>query len=354
MRRYVCCDLTLFPSPFLTPSSLTLKHPPHSGLGDRFVGVVSSFIMALLSGRAFFMEWPMALHAIQPSTFDWVMPEWYSTEVRTHRGEARLEIVNGACPLHHASPSALDPGMALITVRSNRGCVDAIFDANASDPFFGYRAALEAMGLSQDTAFGCLLASLVAPNDAVINRSRPLLRMLLDPSVLTIGIHIRVGDRAMALDEDVDIDHFGAYWEAAKRIGKQRADYGQSVRWLLVTDNFSLKRKFALRYGTTALLTDVIPFHVSKHDVAKGGVEGQWGNIPHTPQESVVGSFMEWWLLSLCDTIVLNAHSSFSRTAAASALRSRAVYLVGETLPPEGELLPMFGVEAFIGLGNGL
>lgn len=324
------------------------------GLGDRFVGVVSSFIMALLSGRAFFMEWPMAHYAIQPSTFNWAIPEWYTAKVRAAQGETRLEIVNGLCPLAHKSPFELDPSTSLYTIRSNRGCVDACFNVNATAPWLGYRSTLEELGLVKDTAFGCLLASLVAPNDDVIERSRPLLQVLLDPSVFIVGIHIRTGDRAMALSEDVGFSHFGAFWAAAGRLGKQRADVGQSVKWLLVTDSITLKRKFAEHYGSVALLTDVNPFHVSKHDVAEGGVKGQWGDIPHTPEDSVSGSFMEWWLLTLCDAFVLNAHSSFSRTAAAAALRSDAIYIVDEPLPPEGVLLRTHGVEAFTGLGNGL
>lgn len=138
-----------------------------------------------------------------------------------------------------------------VVVTSNRGRVWDLFD----NPFA--RQALMDMGLRPDTAIACTFSYLFRPRQEVKALYADTWKTMADPSILKIGIQVRLGDRIFIGNNTVpDWDSVAPYFACAQEIEKTRVLPGQRVVYYMMSDSLALRRLAKSRLGPK-LLTDV-------------------------------------------------------------------------------------------------
>lgn len=138
-----------------------------------------------------------------------------------------------------------------VVVASNRGRVWDLFD----NPFS--RQALMDMGLRPDTAIACAFSYLFRPRQEVKALYADTWKTMADPSILKIGIQIRLGDRMfMGNNTAPNWDNVAPYFACAQEIERTRALPGQRVVYFMMSDSLALRRLAKSRLGEK-LLTDV-------------------------------------------------------------------------------------------------
>eukprot|EP00898_Chlorokybus_atmophyticus_P000983 jgi/Chlat1/1886/Chrsp145S02206 len=322
------------------------------GLADRFTGMVSAFLFALLTDRVFLIDWPGYENAFnspyanltyvpeilgQPSrdkllpVMPWVplhprwgvnvtgllngdvgMYNWHDCEVRR-----RFDNCGGAFAGHLGHLNSYFQEKVVV-INFNRGVVSMAFRET------GPQMRLQAMGLHPDTAFGCLLHFIMRPSSTVHSLFARYSQVLDDPTVFSVGIHIRTGDSSFqknanltVLDHDEYGTQFQEYFETAQVLADYHAQPGQRVVWYVMSDNKALKDDARRRYTSRMLTTDIEAAHIDREIWEKAAREGK----KKDPNRSLQESLGEWWLLSKCKYFVLKRTSGFSRTALAYSLR---------------------------------
>jgi len=321
------------------------------GLGDRFAGLVSVFSVALQHNLPMLIEWPAAAQSMEPALadlVDWRPPTGYLEAARSSAppSDWLYNLVNAECIVGSNKIKWDGVRTPSIALKSNRACVNRAFYPRGEDLnettgellaeaayLRDFRVVLEReWGLTGETAFGCLLGALVAPSEQVVKKFSRVIREILDPGNFFVGVHIRTGDAEMGAAAQRQptsslLSRYTPAFEAALRLGEQRAGHGQIVRIFLATDSWALKQEASLVYGTDLLLTTAVePSHVAARDVR--GPLPVTGKIA-TPLQANVDSFGEWWLLSLCGAFSIGG-SGFSHSASAVALRHDAIHVYEE------------------------
>ena len=138
-----------------------------------------------------------------------------------------------------------------VVVASNRGRVWAVFD----NPFA--KQGLVDAGLRPDTAIACAFSYLFRPRQEVKALYAEKWKIMADPSILKIGIQVRLGDRMFTgSNASPSWESVEAYFACAFEIEKTRALPGQRVIYYMMSDSLALRRLAKARLGDK-LLTDV-------------------------------------------------------------------------------------------------
>jgi len=179
------------------------------------------------------------------------------------------------------------------------------------------------MGLRPDTAFGCAFNYLFEPHPEALKPYAEELRVLQDPGVLKIGIHIRIGDAVFSESKPGAelLESVRQYFDCAKQIEESRLLPGQTAAWFLVSDAVPLREAARAAYGGKLLTPAASAVH---HVLASHG-----GGGAQTVQSAVA----ENWLLGLADNFVLTPISGFGRLAVFRSLLTSAAYLVPKDGP---------------------
>eukprot|EP00898_Chlorokybus_atmophyticus_P000900 jgi/Chlat1/1810/Chrsp135S02128 len=327
------------------------------GFSDRLTGMVTAFMFALVTNRAFLLDWPRAERAFYSPHINWgytskvflrpekdegmpnmpanpTKPQWGSNVSWEHES-ARVGLYNwhgcdirrrhwncgGAFGGHLGNLSTgLMEDVAVMTMDS--GAVSMAFREPALARLLGEK------GLKAETAFSCFLHFIMRPAPTVRARFQDWVSLLDDPNVFSIGIHIIVPAKWMVYNTEVrlkDFDEKGtqyyAYFRSAEELAAAYAKPGQRVVWFLATNSANLKVKAMRNYPDKLIATPVRPGPVDR-TVASHLTEDQL-------HENLIGAVGDWWLLSKCDFLVMRRGSGFAKTALAYSFKTQHAVFPG-------------------------
>ncbi|CAI5517711.1 unnamed protein product [Closterium sp. Naga37s-1] len=256
---------------------LTFDQSGHcGGFGDFLVGLVSSFVAALLDRRAFVIRHNCIQYAFEPAFIDW-------------------------------RPS---PDVPMEPSRRTRNLNESFSPGMLTKGTGEWADAFRAMGLRPPYAFGCILRFLVRPRKEVWPLTARLLQEMREVRTVVVGVHVRLSDSVVrdphATAKSVTPASMAAALEAAAPIlacAKAVEDMWYppplTVRWMLITNSIDLKTAIRSHFPGKILETNFVP----RHSQAFGnkGKEQEREEAEQGYREMVA----EWLLLSSSNSVVL-------------------------------------------------
>ena len=301
--------------------------PDCGGYADRLAGMSHVFLLALTHGWLFFADWRGQPDVFNSPWFDYAWRPELAAGAPSQYHDFLSCPYQGSykdCPLGLPDPPATFPAGVVHMIATNKGGLR-----------WGSKERVDALlgpdwGLDKWTQGGCVYRALLKPTPALVARLTPLALQLLSPLYAVVGVHKRTGDRQMhELDTAVTFAPSDRYWQCAMRKENELRNYTRGempTRFFLVADSARYKRDALAHFGPGKLLvTDVEPIHVAHMQLIWDGVVG--GKPLPPSSERLARAFTDWWLLSLCPTIVAPGFSGFSRTAFAMS-QARIAYLM--------------------------
>jgi hypothetical protein len=312
-----------------------------TGLNDRLIGIMMSFIYALLTDRAFQIEtygktppfeaafeWPNIDWRRLPRDNDTVLgPLKFRDNVRREfppeidrRENAMLYLVNfngAALDFWVRDDLRTTHGTENVTnvfVTSNRGRVFKVFSNRH------HHRQLFHSGMRPDTALGCVWRFLFAPNEHVRHAMLREFTALSAVAPLKISVNIRVGDHVFKQERDAEtkLEPFLDVFDCAAEIETFARAPMQSVVWYFTSDSLRLRQLVAERYGEK-VLTDTTTTYVHGDCIVSCGDE-------QSQNTSLITAVGQLYAMTLCDYHVINRWSGFGRFGAWASNRYRHMY----------------------------
>ena len=312
----------------------------NGGLADRFTGLMTVLLLAILTDRALAIDWPGREAALLTPRID--VAAALGVAQHAARGDSRrLSWLNGnrlqIRNLTEVSDlNAVWPERVLI-IQSNRGFTHSLLTSELHATLAASR------GLTPANAqFGCLLNFLFEPTAAAMLALAPVRAAITQAAAegaLTVGIHVRTGDASFAAEGAAGVHGGGvesgrsqsrgaelfkthrfifdyALRLAAERVGPTSAyPAGRSLRFVILGDSPALRRHAADELGHERVV-----YYGNGTNTLVAHVRFQPGDA--TLQAAV----SEHWLYTGCELYVFSSHSGFPRTAAARALRADSIH----------------------------
>ncbi|GAA6013163.1 hypothetical protein JCM10207_006191 [Rhodosporidiobolus poonsookiae] len=302
------------------------------GLGDRLLPLASAFWFALVTNRAFFATWrsPIPLHAVFDSPhLDWELSSASvlvqnttlvegMVELDTMQARAKeIDALFGSVRWDPPGDERVGPGTSetdrafhapWIKWHSNPGLVHRSFSYPSLQP------RIAALNLTSTNAFACLISYLLRPAPPALELIAQYTSVLALPSVFSVGIHVRTGDRSMK-DREWDetqntVKRHSQFFRCARDLASTYAAPSQRVVLALVTDSAALKASALRRFGADGLVvTDFEPQHADQN----AGMA-----------DAVFGSVVEMWMLGRTDMVVASHKSGFGKLAAFMHAREKS------------------------------
>ncbi|KAI7898120.1 uncharacterized protein BX663DRAFT_525793 [Cokeromyces recurvatus] len=230
------------------------------GLADRMGGMISTFFYALLTDRAYLLNWaamnPLPLEAIWERPYiDWShdpeeMEALFTNDINPFLGYQKVDLLNKKLRVLN-SIMFPDGGNTdfkelwnetYVEVRSNRGYIIRTFQLHKA-----YTKILNDLGLTKSNAFRCLTNFLFRPtigSRRFLNAYKSLFEM---KSILSIGIQIRTDDNAIAnpqFDEN-GLEKWGHFLKCAGELASFKKEMNHKhIVFFLVTDSAHLRDEF--------------------------------------------------------------------------------------------------------------
>ncbi|BDA45840.1 hypothetical protein COCOBI_07-6270 [Coccomyxa sp. Obi] len=301
-----------------------------NGLGDRLTSAVAIFYYALLSGRAFRIDWRGVQGVPLTSALDKPNVDWEAGPGDVPPGEEGTKRVDWF--LHHGHHPPDSPPFQFfgeedirLQWRDTRTMVFSINTGVVDKLFYNrhHRHQLFAWGLRPETAVGCALDFLFQPRAEVLDLVRDSFMALSSPHTLKIGIHVRMGDAWLRdkpygnCDREIDYEDLGRWFRCASKVEEEYRVEGVPVHWYVVSDCHTLRYKAAKLYGKKVLLPNQET--VTEH------MEHSSGNSTRDIL-AFRTTVAEQWLLGMTDFQIITEESSYGRLAALRSLRFRSVY----------------------------
>ncbi|CAI5490900.1 unnamed protein product [Closterium sp. Naga37s-1] len=306
------------------------------GYGDTITGLVTTFITALLDGRALVVKHPWLLHAFEPATFDWrPTPDVKIDPVQFINNETE-PVESGRVPRIALTAMKVDPEALfgrmekypVVRVAWNVGHLTYFYKNNGT-----WGARFRSLGLRPPFSFGCILRLLLRPKPEVWQMMRETARSLHSERGLSVGVHIRVDDRIVwgglhgyGAPITLNETQIGQLMEQARpalECAQGVEDWWHpspmKTKWLVLTNSHQLKEAIQKRYPDKVVVTNFVPRHVSKN-------EDPNSKSNEASEVMVQETVAEWLLFASCDRFVF-PDSGYSRTAAMYAMRPASMHL---------------------------
>ncbi|XRB17740.1 sugar phosphate transporter domain-containing protein [Pseudoscourfieldia marina] len=301
---------------------------PIAGLGDRAAGIVTSFLFAMLTGRAFLISWEnfgTALYSpylgeittklLQPSNIDSLTRE---------NAQALLSKLRKTHVEERSGPN-------VAWIKCNRGLVYELL--NQKHP------GVLRLGLMPDTAYGCILNFLLQPIPSVLVPFLSIAKSLASKATTSVGIQIRVAKRDNAKMRKIFGGNNGARsligtsteipfyliegpLLCAKILANEEKRKRKKVVFFVMSDSHSV-RKQSTRY----LGKDNV--HVISEDI--GIEDAAFHSQDSSIRNPYVSAVVESWLFGVCDKKVFSYKSGLGRFASTLNLKNS-----GNVFPSSG------------------
>ncbi|GAA5820905.1 hypothetical protein JCM11251_001870 [Rhodosporidiobolus azoricus] len=315
------------------------------GLGDRLLGMTSAFFFGLVTDRAFLAEWqsPIPLDVVFDSPhLNWSYSS-FTSESHPILGQKKLREASSELDIIHFDRLSVDatfgttswnprkgrkltPGFEKrdlayqspwIKFFTNRGMIQRSFS------YKHLQKSIDRLGLQPSTAFACISQYLFKPKPPALDLISEYTSVLALPTVFSVGIHVRTGDRSM---KDLDYDKINTvkrhsqFFRCARELGETYASPDQRVVFYLVTDSAHLKEDAQRVFGQRLVTTDMQPQHV--HQKA-GHADG------------VMGAVVEDWILAKADMLVATQDSGFGKLAAFMHAKEKSTVTIFPKFNPD-------------------
>ncbi|GAA6004518.1 uncharacterized protein JCM10292_005652 [Rhodotorula paludigena] len=295
------------------------------GLGDRLLGMTSTFFFGLLTQRAFLAEWqsPVPIDVVFDSPhIDW-SHSTYTADRHPVLGQKQLASKAAELDIIHFDRLSVDATFGTVSWNPKRGRKPTpgfeMRDLAYQSPWikfytnrgmiyrsFKYKhlqKSLNRLGLEPNTAFACISEYLFKPKLPALDLITQYTSVLALPTVFSVGIHIRTGDQSMR-DAEYDkvntVKRHVSFFRCARELGETYARKDQRVVFYLVTDSAHLKQDAQRVLGSKLVTTDMVPQHVHQKS---GHVDG------------VMNAVVEDWILAKADMLVATQDSGFGKLA---------------------------------------
>ena len=231
------------------------------GYGNRVRAMVSLFCLAILTNRAFLIDWtaPKPLeHFLQPKSIDWNFPiPHLGTRKHYWRTGGEKDKIRGGWLARNTSQF-----VAWIRSENIVNYLDKPVEIATSNLFFAQNGIqknkflmkiareLKIMPLLSRTPkyamIGCAYDFLFQPKESLQNALKNTRKALREKGAYVIGIHIRLGDQQFGRKNSTRVDDFPKFFSCAKRV--ERAIFSlasktnkRQTRWFLATDSILVK-----------------------------------------------------------------------------------------------------------------
>jgi hypothetical protein len=329
--------------------------PNLSGMADRIVGLVTTFMVAFLTDRVFQIgersPLPHMDVAFTSPYINWTRPEDEAWLIEPLNHKAKIRNYNDSVLsskkyfavntiddwklqdkfLRQDLNQLMGEDAETTFLVINRGKTVRMFEnTHHSDK-------LKKTGLTSATAFGCMVAYLLQPrleNFQLVPSD--VFTKMTDPTenVLKIAIQIRAGDWYLEnTKHEINIHQYSAYFNCAKQIGefalKDSSDGSKSpyssVLWYLVTDSLPLREAAIKAYGESykivTSLQSVIEHSSKEQSVCQG-------KQCVSSEAGVKTAAAEWWLMKFARYHVITEYSGYGRSAAMTSLFPKSIYTI--------------------------
>jgi hypothetical protein len=211
---------------------------------------------------------------------------------------------------------------AITILRSHLSLVIALFQ----HPLYKEYFAKETNGsLTAENGFGCLFDFLFQPKPEIFLPIYQEFMSFSDPkdssTILKIGIHLRAGDEVLNHHAAVKLSDFTHLFRCAEDIEKfSLAKSGSKytkVIWYVISDNREFRDYALQKYGKVKILTTTNATILHGHSKIKNA-QRKHQNIGEEVMHSIHVAAAEWWTYSLADYHV--GYKTGFATAAASRL----------------------------------
>ena len=262
------------------------------GMADNISGLITQFLFALLSQRAFqrlsYGSLPNFLDAYDSPNINWTVsgvpkklyacmtPPYEEKKSRKcFQMQRQTPKFNGMryYPMHLTygqhrifsfSNLTAEPrgksDVEVVIYSGHRGRTYATFD----NPY--HRGQLEKLGLKRETCFACLFHFLFRLKSeacsAACIRLRNGMLAAKEKNALIIGIQIRIGDEFLVNDTQTPLSIAEKHLRCAENITRS-LPMGVAWKLLIISDSLKLKQAIRDRYGDDVVLADTVtkPMH---------------------------------------------------------------------------------------------
>ncbi|GAA6044009.1 hypothetical protein JCM8097_000194 [Rhodosporidiobolus ruineniae] len=256
------------------------------GLADRMLGMTSTFLLALLTDRAFVASWehpiPLSLLFDSPS-IDWsegsfpalpfIPPQQGGREPHVLHGNKTLtrgkkkwylhnqevgaeELYEGISETGHALGLAEEPWVRLD--RLNRGIAINAFHSPSLLP------QLSSLGFTSTTIYAQLVHFLFRPKLEVLMFISEYTSLFALPSVFSIGIQVRTGDAFMEsakMDKVNTVERHRHIFQCAEEVAETYAAPGQRPLYFLITDSSTLRQSALSAFPSKVIVSGLSQHH---------------------------------------------------------------------------------------------
>ncbi|GAA6044007.1 hypothetical protein JCM8097_000192 [Rhodosporidiobolus ruineniae] len=311
------------------------------------LGMTSTFLLALLTDRAFLATWdhPVPLSLI----FDSPAVDWSGPSSRLIPSFSPKEGSRPAHPLYDNSTLLHARANGSLSMHNGReGTVDELLDRLRSNnetglldmPWVRFERPnrgmaihsfsaptmldeLSALGLSTSTVYAQIVHYLFRPKLEALMFISEYASLFSLPTVFSVGIQVRTGDMFMGnleLDKVNTIERHQHFFDCANEVAETYAAPGQRPLWFLITDSATLRRSAAETYPDRVVVSGLTQHHnelrASKtvkpesvtHANGKPTVEELEREI-----DGMQNSVAESWIFSGVDFALLSYASGFGK-----------------------------------------
>ena len=295
------------------------------GYADRLIGLMTVFLISILTDRALVIHWPGHEDALRSPRLQLTAllqqarsaPSSERRELRWLQGNRlNLAKLTDVPDLNQLWPERV------LSFVSNRGFTQHLLRSEHH-----IRALAERHLTPGNAQFGCLFNFLLRPTAEAMQPFAPLVLAMSDPATYVVGLHVRTGDSAFAPPQAGSAAGGDA---GAATATQQQSQQGRSLyekhkfmfeyaaqlgkrqplpyRILLLGDSKPLREYAAQLHGPELLLSNTSIGHVARDASA------------------LANAVAEHWIFAAADAFAYSSHSGFPRTAAVRAMRTDRIF----------------------------
>ncbi|GAA5857700.1 hypothetical protein JCM8547_004335 [Rhodosporidiobolus lusitaniae] len=290
------------------------------GIADRMLGMVSTFLYAILSGRAFSLRWeqPAPVDLIFDSPYiDWsrsftpsspnLLPYTNKTVIASHDSLQQHDwpdfLLDNFFP---SFPSAYGAGKEpyWVSLDINRGVVFRSFYYDAVKP------RLEELGLQMSTAYSCLTSFLLRPKPAILKFITQYTSFFSLPENYVVGLQIRTGDSSMLNGgfDTSNVTDYDNYFTCASQLARRYAHPSQRIIYFLLTDSKALQADALRAYPDRVIVTGLEASHDELGNLGQRGFD-----VVKRALDGYARTVAESYIFAGTDAQILTFRSGFGK-----------------------------------------
>ncbi|XP_032233195.2 uncharacterized protein LOC116615582 [Nematostella vectensis] len=313
-----------------------------AGYGNRLGGITTLFLLAVLTKRAFLIDWdysqPLALrNFFRPAKIKWdySIANLDGLSSRTHywgKGfpknlhNTSVERPGNLYPEFYYWFKKIDLEKYFEFPVERITAVWNFAHAIWANPFLEEKAAEVGLVLPNPrySMVGCVYDLLFRTTPEFENRLN-YARELIDRrgNSPVIGLHVRMGDSAFGRRNKYNTQDFKSFFSCAHSVQRRIcAEYplinASDIRWFLATDSSAVKGYARREFPGKVVTLDMVPEHI-----------GIFQRQRQPSVEGMYGVLLDHFLLSECHYLILSS-SSFGTTALGRTYHAPGSYTYGE------------------------